>query len=100
MPEKIVNIHEAALITGRSTRTIYLWIQAGHLATYARNLIAVDDLLACEFKMANRIGRPRKSDTPTKFANPAKNDAMLGASHNSSQAHIPDNRTNAQPAAS
>lgn len=98
--DKIVNITEAAQLTGRTKRTIYNWIEAGHLPTYARNLIAVDDLLACEVKMSNRLGRPRKSDTPNKFANPAKNDAMLGASHNSSQAHIPDNRTNAQQTAS
>lgn len=100
MTDKIVNIREAAQLTGRSVRTIYLWIQDNHLQTYARNLISVDDLLACEVRMANRIGRPRKTDTPTKFANPAKNDAMLGASHNSSQANIPDNRTNAQHTAS
>lgn len=97
---KIVNITEAAQLSGRTKRTIYNWIEAGHLGTYARNLISVDELLACEMKMANRIGRPRKSDTPNKFANPAKTDAMLGASHNSSQAHIPDNRTNAQRTAS
>lgn len=59
MTNKILTIDEAAVVTGRSKRTIYTWIQRGEL-TPIRSYIDLNDLLEAERKMAERRGRPRK----------------------------------------
>lgn len=55
-----VTVQEAALITGRSPRAIYYWIEKGALPVTSR-FIDTDDLFKAEALMASRVGRPRKN---------------------------------------
>lgn len=58
---KILSIAEAAQITGRSKRTIQLWIQKGELKPLSR-YIDLNELLEVERKMTeNRGYRGHKS---------------------------------------
>ena len=52
---KILTIAEAAQITGRSMRTIRLWIQKGELKPLSR-YIELDELLEVERKMTENRG--------------------------------------------
>jgi transposase len=52
---KILTITEAAQITGRSKRTIQLWIQRGELTPLSR-YIDRDELLEVERKMTQNRG--------------------------------------------
>jgi hypothetical protein len=62
--KQALTIDEATILTGRSRRAIYYWIEHGHLS-YESRYINAKELLEVERLMRQRRGRPRK---PAKVA--------------------------------
>lgn len=60
MKEEVLTIKGAAARIGVSEKTIYNWINAGHL-TPLRQYILLSDLVVVERDMSKRRGRPRKT---------------------------------------
>jgi len=59
MREEVLTIKGAAARIGVSEKTIYNWINNGHLTTL-RQYILLSDLVVVEREMSKRRGRPRK----------------------------------------
>lgn len=64
MRDEVLTIKAAAARIGKSEKTIYNWINAGYL-TPLRQYVLLSDLVLVEREMAQKRGRPRKSDTPS-----------------------------------
>ena len=57
--KQALTVDEAAVLTGRSRRAIYYWIEHGVLS-YESRYINVKELFEAERLMRQRRGRPRK----------------------------------------
>lgn len=57
--KQALTVDEATVLTGRSRRAIYYWIENGHLS-YESRYINAKELLEVERLMRQRRGRPRK----------------------------------------
>jgi len=57
---KALKIDEAAYLVNKSRRTIYNWIEWGHLS-YESRYINSEQLFEVEATMNKRVGRPRKN---------------------------------------
>lgn len=66
--EEVLTIKAAAARIGKSEKTIYNWINSGHL-TPLRQYVLLSDLVLVEREMSQKRGRPRKSDTPQIISN-------------------------------
>jgi len=66
--EEVLTIRAAAARIGKSEKTIYNWINAGHL-TPLRQFVLLSELILVEREMSQKRGRPRKSDTPQIVSN-------------------------------
>lgn len=64
MRDEVLTIRAAAVRIGKSEKTIYNWINAGHL-TPLRQYVLLSELVVVERAMAEKRGRPRKTDTPS-----------------------------------
>lgn len=69
--DEVLTIRAAAARIGKSEKTIYNWINAGHLIPL-RQYVLWSDLILVERDMAQKRGRPRKSDTPQIVSNVSK----------------------------
>lgn len=64
MREEVLTIRAAAERIGKSQKTIYNWINAGHLHPL-RQYVLLSELVVVERDMSQKRGRPRKTDTPS-----------------------------------
>lgn len=65
-PKEWITVKEAAALTGRSTRTIYEWIQKDRLATWHNNDGIVHVLSKAVARIAPTIRRGRPRGIPTR----------------------------------
>jgi IS30 family transposase len=64
MRDEVLTIKAAAIRIGKSEKTIYNWINAGHLHPL-RQYVLLSELVVVERAMSEKRGRPRKNDTPS-----------------------------------
>lgn len=65
-PKEWITVKEAAALTGRSTRTIYMWIQKDRLATWRNTDGLVHVLSKAVARIAPTVSRGRPRGTPTR----------------------------------